>query len=481
MIAVEEMNARPVASLFREYDIRGTYGTSLCDADAYAIGRAIAALFSAQFPAQGGARMAVGRDGRLSSPALEAALIEGLLDGGVDVVRIGIGPTPMLYYAEASAKDVQGGVQVTGSHNPRDDNGFKIVFGGRALFGDEIRSIGVLARQMVAGGFESGQFITGQCHHREVLVAYVERLLRGLGGRLGRHGEKAAALCIGWDAGNGAGGQALEALVQHLPGQHHMLFTEIDGHFPHHHPDPTVEANLADLRSLVVSRQLDFGVAFDGDGDRIVVLDGQGRTLLGDQLLAVLAQDLLADHPGALILADVKASQTVFDRIVALGGRTAMGAAGHSLIKSTMKQNGALLAGETSGHIFYADDFYGFDDALYAAVRLIAAVARSDHTVAQMRDALPPCVNTPELRFAVDAARKSDVVAEVAARLLADGALVDRTDGLRVMREAGWWLLRASNTQDMLTARAESRSEAGLARMLAEIDAQLALSGVARG
>jgi phosphomannomutase len=471
------MTTRPLASIFREYDIRGTYGETLSDADAHAIGRAIAARFAAQ----GGRRMAVGRDGRLSSPALEAALVEGLRDGGVDVVRVGIGPTPMLYYAEASAQDVQGGVQVTGSHNPADDNGFKIVFGGRALFGAEIRAIGVLARQMAAGAFESGDLLRGQCHEREVLVAYVERLLCGIDGRLGRHREKAAGLRIGWDAGNGAAGQALEILVQHLPGQHHMLFTKIDGHFPHHHPDPTVEANLADLRSLVVSRRLDFGVAFDGDGDRIVVLDGQGRTLLGDQLLAILAQDLLLDRPDALILADVKASQTVFDHIARLGGRTAMGAAGHSLIKSTMKQNGALLAGETSGHIFYADDFYGFDDALYAAVRLIAAVARSDQSVAQMRDALPVCLNTPELRFAVDPARKAAVVEEVAARLLAEGAMVDRTDGLRVMRAGGWWLLRASNTQDMLTARAESGTQGGLAQMLGEIDAQLAISGVARG
>jgi len=222
-------------------------------------------------------------------------------------------------------------------------------------------------------------------------------------------------------------------------------------------------------------------VAFDGDADRIVVVDARGRVILGDQLLAILAADLLQDHPDALILADVKASQAVFDHIAALGGRCAMGAAGHSLIKSTMKQNGALLAGETSGHIFYADRYYGFDDALYAAVRLIAAVARSGRSVAAMLDDLPVMLSTPELRFAVDPARKAAVLAEVAARLAAEGGRVDRTDGLRVKREGGWWLLRASNTQDMLTARAEAADEAGLAQMLAEIDAHLAASGLTRG
>ena len=471
------MSARPPQSIFREYDIRGTYGRTLSDEGAYWIGRGIAALFLAQ----GGRCMAVGRDGRLSSPALEAALVEGLVSGGVDVALVGLGPSPMLYYAEASAQQVQGGVQVTGSHNPADDNGFKIVFGGRALFGDEIRRIGVLAGE---AGLDSG-LPRGRIERLDLQAAYVERLAEGWREAVARGGgqmaEMAAGLRIGWDAGNGAGGPVLEALVARLPGEHILLFTEVDGHFPHHHPDPTEEANLADLRSLVASRQLDFGVAFDGDADRIVVVDARGRVILGDQLLAILAADLLQDHPDALILADVKASQAVFDTIAALGGRWAMGAAGHSLIKSTMKQNGAMLAGETSGHIFYADRYYGFDDAFYAAVRLIAAVARSGRSVADMLDDLPVMLSTPELRFAVDPARKASVLAEVAARLAAQGARVDRTDGLRVTREGGWWLLRASNTQDMLTARAEAGDEAGLARMLAEIDAQLALSGVTRG
>ena len=419
--------------------------------------------------------MAVGRDGRLSSPVLEAALVRGLQAGGVDVVRIGLGPTPMLYFAEASMQDVDGGIQVTGSHNPPDDNGFKIVIQGRALFGEAITQIGLLASGI---GEENALGQHGFCEDREILGAYGAHLIAGLD-PLWR--EQAAKLRIGWDAGNGAAGPALEALVACLPGEHIALFTEVDGHFPHHHPDPSLPENLTDLQALVAARRLDFGLALDGDGDRLVVVDGLGRGILGDQLLAILAQDLLLDHPGALILADVKSSQMVFDRIAALGGVGQMAPAGHSLIKSAMKQTGAILAGETTGHIFYAGQSYGFDDALYAAVRLIAAVARAGRSVAQMLDDLPRRVNTPELRFAVDAARKRAVVAEVAARLAAEGAAVDSTDGLRVTREGGWWLLRASNTQEMLTARAEAADEAGLAVLLAEVDAQLALSGVSRG
>jgi phosphomannomutase len=292
--------------------------------------------------------------------------------------------------------------------------------------------------------------------------------------------DEAAGLRIGWDAGNGAAGPAIEALVAQLPGEHHLLFTNIDGHFPHHHPDPTDDVNLTDLRNLVAARRLDFGLAFDGDGDRIVVIDALGRTILGDQLLAILAEDLLRDCPGAPVLADVKASQAVFDRIAALGGRPLTGPAGHSLIKSTMKRTGAMLAGETTGHIFYAHRYYGFDDALYAAVRLMAAVVRLGRSVTELHDLLPVMFNTPELRFAVDPRRKWAVVDEVAARLAAAGATVDATDGLRVARDGGWWLLRASNTQDMLVARAESGSAGGVTALMAEIDAQLAASGVSR-
>jgi phosphomannomutase len=457
------------SSVLREYDIRGIIGETLGEADAYAIGRGFATLIARA----GGTQVAVGRDGRLSSPMLEAALVRGLNDSGVDALCIGLGPTPMLYYAEAvSAAD--GGIQITGSHNPANYNGFKMVFQGRPFFGADIRQLGEMA---AAGDWDSGApgKVGGKVGGREdqdIIDAYVDRLVADFGGGTFR---------IGWDAGNGAAGPVIERLVKRLPGEHHLLFTDVDGNFPNHHPDPTDEANLADLKALVAAKSLDFGVAFDGDGDRIGAIDGLGRVIWGDQLLQIYAEVVLKSCPGATIIADVKASQALFDRVAQLGGVPLMWKTGHSLIKAKMKEVGSPLAGEMSGHIFFAHRYYGFDDAPYAAVRLIEAAHVLGKSVTELRSAMPPMVNTPELRFQVDEVRKFAIVDEVLARLAASGARVDRTDGARVMTDDGWWLLRASNTQDVLVARAEAHDEAALGRLVAAIDAQLALSGVARG
>ena len=455
-------------SILREYDVRGVVGETLGPADAHAIGRSFATLVRRA----GGRAVAVGRDGRVSSPELEQALVEGLVASGVDVVRIGLGPTPMLYYAEATLPDVQGGIQVTGSHNPANHNGFKIVLGGLPVFGDDLQHIGRLA---AAGDWLDGR---GREETRDVLGAYVDRLTAGLAGI---SDDALAGLRVGWDAGNGAAGPALERLTQQLPGEHHLLFTHVDGSFPNHHPDPTIERNLDDLRALVAAKSLHFGVAFDGDGDRIGAVDATGRVIWGDQLLMIYAEDLLQRLPGATIIADVKASGVLFDRIATLGGRPHMWKTGHSLIKSEMKRIAAPLGGEMTGHVCFADDFYGFDDALYAAVRLMAASVRLGRTVTELRAAIPEVVNTPELRFQVDDARKFAVVEEVRARLEQAGAVANAIDGVRVTTPDGWWLLRASNTQDVLVVRAESHDEAGLERLLAEVDGQLALSGVSRG
>lgn len=287
-------------------------------------------------------------------------------------------------------------------------------------------------------------------------------------------------LGIGWDAGNGAAGEVIERLVARMAGRHICLHTHVDGTFPGHHPDPSVDANLADLRGAVAQGRLDFGLAFDGDGDRLGVVDSKGRALAGDQLLMLFAEDVLKRQAGGTVIADIKTSAALFDRVRALGGVPLMWKAGHSHIKSKMKQTGAVLGGEVTGHVFLADDYYGFDDALYAAVRLIAAVARQGKSVAELLDAMPVMVNTPELRFAVEEARKFAVIDEVRARLMAEGADVVAIDGVRVTMPQGWWLLRASNTEAMLTARAESGSEEGLAAMLAALDAQLAASGIRR-
>ena len=445
----------------REYDIRGIVGKTLGEADAHALGRSFGTLARRG----GNPRIAVGRDGRESSPALEQALIRGLTESGADVVRVGVGPTPMLYYAEAELP-VGGGIQITGSHNPPEYNGFKMVFGRNAFFGENIQKLGRMAE---AGDWETGH---GQVSEHEVLDAYVERLLKGFDGDAYR---------IGWDAGNGSAGPAVEKLTAILPGEHHLLYTDVDARFPNHHPDPTNEANLEDLKRLVREKQLDFGVAFDGDGDRIGAVDGEGRVIWGDQLLSILAEPVLEAVPGATIIADVKASQALFDRVAELGGRPCMWKTGHSLIKSKMKETGAPLAGEMSGHIFFAHDYYGFDDALYAAVRLIRAVTRLGGSLTRLHSAMPKVINTPEMRFQVEESRKFAIVDEVLERLAADGARVDRTDGARVTTEDGWWLLRASNTQDVLVARAEAKDQAALERLVDQIDAQLALSGVTRG
>ena len=462
------MSHRFDPTILREYDIRGIIGETLEADDARAIGRSFGSLIRRA----GGSRVAVGYDGRQSSPMLEHALVEGLTASGCDVVRIGLGATPMLYYAEASADDVDGGIQITGSHNPPNYNGFKMVFQGRPFFGADIQRLGEVA---AAGDWEDG---TGSVTDRPLIDAYVERLLEGIDG-IDR--DALSSLKIGWDAGNGAAGPALEKLVAKLPGEHHVLYSEVDGSFPNHHPDPTVEENLADLRALVAKENLDFGVAFDGDGDRIGAIDGEGRVIWGDQLLMIYAQDLLQRQPGATIIADVKASRALFDSVSAQGGQPLMWKTGHSLIKSKMKETGSPLAGEMSGHVFFADTYYGFDDALYAGVRLIAAAARLGRSVTQLRGAMPAMVNTPEMRFQVDEARKFAAIDEVKVRLADSPDEVDGTDGVRVTNADGWWLLRASNTQDVLVARAESDSEEGLARLMAQIDDQLAQSGLERG
>ncbi|MFC3096671.1 phosphoglucomutase/phosphomannomutase PgmG [Alteraurantiacibacter palmitatis] len=460
------------STVLREYDIRGIIGETLGTEDAYAIGRGFGTLIARD----GGRLVAVGWDGRVSSPMLAEALVKGLNEAGVNVRRVGMGPTPMLYYAEASAEDVDGGIQITGSHNPANYNGFKMVFRGRPFFGADIQTLG---RMAAAGDWDSG---TGTAEDVDILDAYIDRLLAPLEGI---DPQVLSRLKVGWDAGNGAAGPALEKLAARLPGEHHLLFTEVDGEFPNHHPDPTVEANLEDLRALVSAKSLDFGVAFDGDGDRIGAIDGKGRVIWGDQLLMIYAEDLLARRPGATIIADVKASRALFDHVAACGGQPLMWKTGHSLIKSKMKEVSSPLAGEMSGHVFFADEYYGFDDALYAGVRLIAASARLGKSVTELRSAMPQMLNTPEMRFQVDESRKFAAITEVAARLAANEsgspAEVNDTDGVRVTNEDGWWLLRASNTQDVLVARAESDTAEGLERLLAQIDEQLALSGLERG
>ena len=451
-------------TILREYDIRGTVDKNLHQRDAWALGRA----FGSQLREAGASTVCVARDGRASSPLLEAALVNALRDSGIEVWRLGLGPTPMLYFATVTLA-AGGGVMVTGSHNPADMNGFKMMLGGRAFWGEDIKRIGAIAAAGAWGEKAKGH-ARGKVEMRDLLTDYVNAVANAY-----KPGRK---LKVAWDAGNGAAGEAMARVTKRLPGEHILLYEKIDATFPHHHPDPTVPANLADLIETVRREKCDVGIAFDGDGDRIGVVDSKGRILWGDQLLVILARELLARRPGETVIADVKASQVLFDEIARAGGKPLMWKTGHSLIKSKMVETGAPLAGEMSGHVFYGDGWYGFDDALYAAVRLLSILSNSDKSLADMRDGLPAVVNTPELRIECAEDRKFAIVGEVAARLRKEGAKVDDVDGVRVNTEDGWWLLRASNTQAVLVARCEGRDAACVRRLEDALKSQLTASGV---
>ena len=445
----------------REYDIRGVVGRTLHPADAFAIGRTFGSIV-----ARGGGRtVAVGYDGRLSSPSLEAALVDGLKASGMHAIRIGCGPTPMLYYT-AVTKGTDGAVMVTGSHNPPDYNGFKMMIGKKPFFGAAIKELGTLA---AAGDVVAEA--TGTDETIDVREAYIARLLQDYDG--------VRKLTVVWDPGNGSAGEITERLVKRLPGTHSVINGTIDGTFPAHHPDPTVPKNLEQLVAEVKRTGADVGVAFDGDADRVGLVDNTGEMLFGDQIVVLLARDVLKQHPGATIIADVKASQTLFDEISRAGGVPLMWKTGHSLVKAKMAETGSPLAGEMSGHIFFADKWYGFDDGIYAALRALGIIARMQGTLAAFREGLPHVVNTPELRFDCAEDRKFAVVAEVAARLKSAGANVSDVDGVRVSTPDGWWLLRASNTQAVLVARCEAATPEGLERLKHALSDQLKASGLA--
>jgi len=447
-------------SIFREYDIRGIIGETFSAQDAYFIARAFASKASAVQPS---GFICVGRDGRMSSPAMHEAVCRGIADSGMNVVDVGLGATPMLYYA-AYTKKAAGGIMITGSHNPPDHNGMKFVFQNSAFYGAQITELRDIA--------ERGEFFSGneKIEREDIRETYVSALLAAYDGT--------RDLKIAWDSGNGATGELTEMLCAKLAGEHTLLNTKIDGTFPAHHPDPTVPENLEQIIAEVREKKLDLGIAFDGDGDRLGVVDDEGEILWGDQLLMLYAADVLREKQGATIIADVKASSALFEEVARLGGVPLMWKTGHSLIKSKMAETGAPLAGEMSGHLFFADKYYGFDDALYAAVRLLGLLSRSGKKLSDLRKALPKRINTPEIRFPCDDARKFSVIAEVKTRLQSAGAKFSDVDGVRVSTADGWWLLRASNTQAMLVARCEAETESGLVSLQADLRAQLAESKV---
>jgi len=449
------------SSVLREYDVRGIVDDTLSGDDAFILGRSLATWMARNGIA--GHSVCVGFDGRLSSPALEERLVAGLKASGCDVVRIGLGPTPMLYYGTHDMA-CDAGIMITGSHNPPDYNGFKFMVGGKPFYGAAIQALGTIATE--------GDFVAGQGTDRsvDIMDEYISALVAAAG--------PLPTLRVAWDVGNGATGEVLEKLVTRLPGEHVVLNGEIDGTFPAHHPDPTVPENLEQIMAQVHADNLDIGIAFDGDGDRLGVIDGQGRILWGDQIIALLARPVLRDRPGATIIADVKASQALFDEITRLGGSPLMWRTGHSCIKDKMAELKAPLAGEMSGHIFFGDRWFGVDDALYAALRLLSVIATEEQSISALHDSLPRLVNTPEIRFDCPDSRKFEVVEEVRERLAAEDGDVIGIDGVRVNRDGGWWLLRASNTQPVLVARCEAPDDAILEALKAELLRHLRACGV---
>ncbi len=448
-------------TILREYDIRGIVDDTLTEEAVIAIGRA----FGTVVRRSGGKSIAVGYDGRISSVRLEEALCSGIRMSGVNVVCVGLGPSPMLYFA-SNTLDVDAGAMITGSHNPPEYNGIKMVLGHKSFYGNNIKELGRIISDV---DYEEGR---GELQTQDIFDDYVERILADF--------KPGKDLRVAWDPGNGSAGSVVASITSRLPGKHFLINEEIDGTFPAHHPDPTIEKNLEQLKALVTAESCDIGIAFDGDGDRIGLVDSQGRVMWGDQLLVVLAREILARKPGSVIIADVKASQVFFDEIEKLGGKAIMWKTGHSLIKNKMQETNAPLAGEMSGHIFFSDGYYGYDDAPYAAIRLLSIIGRNEESLTNIIDQFPKLINTPELRFDCDEDRKFLVVEEVAKRLKSvQGIKVYDIDGVRVQTDHGWWLLRASNTQAVLVARCESTTEEGLKCLKLALIEQLDASKVA--
>lgn len=437
--------------IFREYDIRGIVDQELTPESVRLLGQAIGTTFRRA----GGKQTALGRDCRLSSPEFAEYLTEGLLSTGCDVIDLGTIPTPLLYFS-IYQKGYEAGVMITGSHNPPEYNGFKMMIGRDTLYGPHIQDIYALIQR--------GDFIhdpSGKRESYDITPEYHDYVTGGI--RL----EKPVKVVV--DAGNGTGGEVAVPIFKRLGCEVIPLYCEMDGNFPHHHPDPTLPEALEDLIRTVIENKADLGIAYDGDSDRIGVIDEQGHIIWGDRLMILLARDILPRHPGAVVISEVKASQQLYTEIEKLGGRPIMWKTGHSLIKKKIKEENAVLAGEMSGHIFFADRFFGFDDAIYSSARVLEIVSRSHKTLSQMLADLPPTYSTPELRIYASDEVKFTIVDGVKSRLREKYPIID-IDGVRAIYPHGWALVRASNTQGALVLRFEAESPEELSRMREEVE-----------
>ena len=453
-------------TVLRAYDIRGIVGDTLHDQDAYMIGLG----FAASLRQTGGTSVVIGRDGRLSSPDLAAALARGLVDGGMTVTDIGTGPTPKLYFADIHL-NTDGAIQVTGSHNPPTHNGFKMVRGHKPFFGDDITALG----QMMAAGVATG--VGGSLTPLDLQAEYVNALMTAADDLAGL-----GDMTVVWDCGNGAAGPTTLDVTSRLGGNHHVMFPEIDGTFPNHHPDPVDPATLDLLRAAVDDHNAVMGIGFDGDGDRIGVIDAKGRQVPGDLLTAYLARHSLRQQAKAEVIFDVKSSLAALDVVAELGGTPSLWKTGHSHMKMKLKQSGAPIAGEMSGHIFIADRYFGFDDAIFAALAVLREMVVSGETITAFIDSLPAVYATPELHIPCDEEVKFSIVDKVIEGVRTspdpDTRDVADMDGVRVTCAEGWWLIRASNTGAELVARAEGRDEASRDLLKERIRTRLAAAGL---
>ncbi len=440
---------------FRQYDIRGVADRDFDDAFVRSLGRAFG-TFQMRL---GNTKLAIGRDCRLSSPRLHHELVAGIVETGATVLDIGVVPTPLMYFA-VHHLELAGGIQITGSHNPPQDNGFKMMKGHGSLYGGDIIAIRELIEREDFD-LKSGGSVT----ERDILPAYV-------GFIRGNISLARTDLRFAIDAGNGASGPTAVAAMRAVGLAPVELLCEMDGTFPIHHPDPTDPHTLELLKRRVAEERLDFGVAFDGDGDRIGVIDARGEIIWGDKLMVLLSRALLRDHPGAAVIGEVKCSQTLYDDIAKHGGEPILWKTGHSLIKAKMKERGALLAGEMSGHIFFGDRFFGFDDAVYAALRLCEILAATDVPLHELISDVPVTHSTPELRVECPDDEKFGVVAKVLEKYRATHEVVD-IDGARILFDGGWGLVRASNTQPVLVLRFEANDADTLNTIRADVEASV--------
>ncbi len=449
-------------TILREYDIRGIVGHNFTPIVAMSLARA----FGREVVRLCGddCTVIVGRDGRLSSAEISKSVIDGLTSIGVNVIDVGLGPTPLIYFGcyELSAN---AGIVITGSHNPENYNGMKLVLDNKPFFGNDIQRLGLkLSEKSVLAA-------AGKVFEKDISDRYIDRLLY--------RNKIPSNIKVVWDPGNGSSGKILSRLVSRINGTHKVINSEIDGTFPNHHPDPTVKANLEQLAAEVLEGSYDLGIAFDGDGDRIGVVDSLGRALWGDQLMILWAREILKNKPGSTIIADVKISQVLVDEVKTAGGELLIWKTGHSFIKKKMAEISSPLGGEMSGHIFFADEYYGFDDALYASIRLLGVLGDTGIRLADFLDTLPETFNTPEVRFECDDREKHSVVEKIKKKYKKNlkGTLID-IDGIRLETDKGWWVLRASNTQPAIVARCESNSKKGLEHIVNKLIEDLEEQGI---